>query len=91
MVLITILLVSVVSIFGTNFNVLVPVFAKMELHRDAAAFGFLMSSFGAGALIGAVSLAVLSQWGPKQIFLLGGGHGPFAVPDADRAAKIIRP
>jgi MFS family permease len=71
----TIFLVSVVSVFGTNFNVLVPVFSKMELHRDAAAFGLLMSSFGAGALIGSVSLAILSQWGPKQIILLGGGMG----------------
>jgi MFS family permease len=74
-VLTTILLVSVVSIFGTNFNVLVPVFAKMELNRDAAAFGLLLSSFGAGALIGSVSLAILSQWGPQQIILLGGGMG----------------
>lgn len=74
-VLTTILLVSVVGIFGTNFNVLVPVFAKMELRRDAAAFGLLMSSFGAGALIGSVSLTILSRWGPKQIILLGGGMG----------------
>jgi MFS family permease len=72
-VLMTILLVSVVSVFGTNFSVLVPVFAKMELHRDAAAFGFLMSSFGAGALIGAFSLAVLSRYGPKTSLLIGGG------------------
>jgi MFS family permease len=72
-VMITILLVAVVSIFGTNFNVLVPVFARQELHRDAAAFGFLMSSFGAGALIGAVSLAALSRSGPKPFLLLGGG------------------
>jgi MFS family permease len=72
-VMTAILLVSVVSIFGTNFNVLVPVFAKMELNRDAAAFGFLLSSFGAGALIGAVSLAFMSRSGPKPAFLLGGG------------------
>ena len=74
-VLTTILLVSVVSIFGTNFNVLVPVFAKMELHRDAAAFGLLLSSFGAGALIGSFWLAILSQWGPKHSILLSGGMG----------------
>ncbi|MGO9013786.1 MAG: MFS transporter [Dissulfurispiraceae bacterium] len=72
-VMVTILLVAVVSIFGTNFNVLVPVFARQELHRDAAAFGFLMSAFGTGALIGAVSLAALSRQGPKSSFLLGGG------------------
>ena len=72
-VMVTILLVGVVSVFGTNFNVLVPVFARQELHRDAAAFGFLMSSFGTGALIGAVSLAALSRRGPRSSFLLGGG------------------
>ncbi|MGO9612409.1 MAG: MFS transporter [Dissulfurispiraceae bacterium] len=72
-VLVTILLVAVVTIFGTNFNVLVPVFARQELSRDAAAFGFLMSAFGTGALFGAVSLAALSRQGPKPVFLLGGG------------------
>jgi MFS family permease len=74
-VMVTILLVAVVSIFATNFTVLVPVFARQELHRDAAAFGFLLSSFGIGALIGAVSLAVLSRHGPKPAILLGGGMG----------------
>jgi MFS family permease len=74
-VFITILLVAVVSVFATNFNVLVPVFARQELHRDAAAFGFLLSSFGAGALLGAVSLAFLSRSGPKPAYLFGGGMG----------------
>ena len=71
----TISLVSIVSVFGTNFNVLVPVFTRTELHLDAAAFGFLMSSFGTGALIGSVSLAVMSRLGPKPAYLLGGGMG----------------
>ncbi len=75
LVLVTIVLVSVVSIFASNFNVLVPVFARMELNRDAAAFGFLMSSFGAGALIGAFSLTVLSRSGPRFSLLLGSGLG----------------
>ncbi len=72
-VLMTILLVSVVSVFAANFNVLVPVFARIELHRDAAAFGFLMSSFGFGALIGAFSLTVLSRSGPRPAVLFGSG------------------
>jgi MFS family permease len=75
LVLTTISLVAVVSIFGTNFNVLVPVFVKMELHRDAAAFGFLMSAFGIGALFGAASLAFLSRWEPQPGYMLGGGLG----------------
>jgi MFS family permease len=68
-----ILLVAVVSILGANFNVLVPVFAKDELMQDAAGFGFLMSSFGIGALIGAVSLTIMSKLGPKPALLLGSG------------------
>lgn len=71
----TILLVAVVSIFGANFNVLVPVFARDELMQGAAGFGFLMSSFGIGALIGAASLTVLSRSGPKPALLLGSGIG----------------
>ncbi len=71
----TIALVSVVSVFGVNFNVLVPIFTRQELHLDAAAFGFLMSSFGAGALVGSFSLAIMSRLGPKPAFLLGGGMG----------------
>jgi MFS family permease len=71
----TMLLVAVVSVFATNFNVLVPVFARQELHREAAGFGFLMSSFGIGALLGAVSLAILSRSGPNPALLVGGGAG----------------
>lgn len=73
--LIAISLVAVVSIFGANFNVLVPVFSRIELHRDASALGFLMSSFGAGALLGAASLTYLSRFGPRRSFLFGSGLG----------------
>jgi MFS family permease len=71
----TILLVAVVSVFGVNFNVLVPVFARDELMQDAAGFGFLLSSFGVGALVGAVSLTIMSRLGPKPALLLGSGMG----------------
>lgn len=71
----TILLVAIVSVFAANFNVLVPVFARDELMQDAAGFGFLMSSFGAGALIGAASLTIMSRMGPRTALLLGSGVG----------------
>jgi len=74
-ILTTIILVSAISLFGTNFNVLVPVFARSELHQDAAAFGYLMSAFGAGAFLGAISLTYLSRYGPKQALLFGSGFG----------------
>jgi predicted MFS family arabinose efflux permease len=66
-------LVAVVSVFAVNFNVLVPVFARLELHRDAADFGLLLSSFGFGALIGAISLTYLSRFGPRTSLLYGSG------------------
>lgn len=69
----TILTVAVVSVFAANFNVLVPVFARDELMQDAAGFGFLLSSFGGGALVGAFSLTVLSRLGPKPGLMLGSG------------------
>jgi MFS family permease len=69
----TIPLVAVVSIFAANFNVLVPVFARLELHGDAADFGLLMSSFGFGALVGAVTFTYLSRFGPRMSLLFVGG------------------
>ncbi len=74
-ILTTMILVAAVSVFGANFNVLVPVFARQELHRNATAFGFLMSSFGLGALLGAFSLALFSRRGPEPVILFGGGIG----------------
>lgn len=74
-ILTTIILVAVVGVFGANFTVLVPVFARQELHKDAAAFGLLMSSFGTGALFGAFSLALISRHGPRPGLLLGAGMG----------------
>lgn len=71
----TISLVALVSVFGVNFNVPVPIFTRQELHLDAAAFGFLMSSFGTGALIGSILMVIMSRLGPKPDFLLGGGIG----------------
>lgn len=45
------------SIFGFNYVLLMPVVAKLELHRSASALGLLLSSLGVGALIAALSLA----------------------------------
>jgi len=74
-VMITILLVAVIAVFATNFTVLVPIFARQELHRDATAFGFLMSSFGLGALFGSATLALLSRQAPNPTHLFGSGMG----------------
>lgn len=51
------LLVSLISLTGMPYTVLVPVFAKEVLHGGAHTFGFLMTAAGLGALIGTVTLA----------------------------------
>jgi len=51
------LLLLLVSIMGTPYLVLMPVFASDILQGGAHTFGFLMSATGAGALCGAAFLA----------------------------------
>lgn len=67
-----VLLLSVVSVFAINFNVLVPVLARETLRQGAEGLGFLLAANGVGALSGALTLAWLSHGGPRRLLLLGG-------------------
>jgi MFS family permease len=57
-------LLLVVSVFALNHGVLVPIFAREVLGEGAHGFGLLMASLGAGAVGGAVAIAVLGQGRP---------------------------
>lgn len=48
-----------ISFFVINFNVLIPLIAKHVLGAGAEEFGWLMASLGAGAIAGALTLALL--------------------------------
>ena len=52
-----ILLLGLVSLMGSSYQVLMPVFAKEVLHGGSETYGFLMGAAGLGALLGAVYLA----------------------------------
>ena len=52
------LLLTVVSLVGMPYTVLMPIFAAKILHGGAHTLGFLMASAGVGALIGALTLAM---------------------------------
>jgi MFS family permease len=52
-----ILLLSIVSLMGMSYSVLMPVFAKEILHGGSHVYGFLMGAAGFGALLGALFLA----------------------------------
>src|SRR5262249_48010682 len=62
-------LLASVSFFVINFNVLIPLIAKHVLHGGAEDFGWLMASLGAGAITGALTLAMLVT-----------GRPPLALP-----------
>ncbi len=55
------LTVAVFSLFAMNRFTLLPIFADQVLHTGATGFGFLTASQGVGALVGALSLAVLQR------------------------------
>ena len=51
------LLVAVVALFGQNFRVVLPLFARDVLGGGAEVYGWLTSALGAGAVIGALGSA----------------------------------
>jgi MFS family permease len=54
-------LVSVVSFMALPYTVLMPIFAVKILHGGASAYGTLMGGVGAGAMFGALALAMRQQ------------------------------
>ncbi|KNY29900.1 MFS transporter [Pseudobacteroides cellulosolvens] len=63
----TIIIMTIIGIFGMNFSVLVPVLAKEVLNQQEAGFGFLMSFVGIGSFIGAMFIATISKSGSKKL------------------------
>ncbi len=61
-VLLIIVVVGTISLFGINFNVVLPLFATTVLHAGPTGFGFISSAFGVGSLLSALWLA----WNNKK-------------------------
>ncbi len=61
-VLLIITVIGTVSLFGINFNVVLPLFATDVLHVGPVGFGLISSAIGFGALVSALWLA----WGNKR-------------------------
>ncbi len=64
-------LTFVLSTFCFNFNVTLPVLAKVTLHGHSYVYGLLSAVFGAGALVGALAAASLGRASTK-VLLIGG-------------------
>ncbi len=58
---VSLLLVAVSTMFGAAYLTLMPAFARDILHRGAEVQGYLMSSIGGGALVGAYFLSRITE------------------------------
>jgi MFS family permease len=72
--LVVLAVVTVVSTFCFNFNVLLPVLAKRTLHSGPETFGLLSAAFGAGALFGALMSAVSGRASMRALIVGTGGY-----------------
>ena len=62
-------LTFMLSTFAFNFNVTLPVLARITLHGSGPVFGFLSAVFGAGALVGALVAASRARASTKVLLL----------------------
>src|SRR5262245_18087678 len=75
LVALILILVFSVSSFPMNHGVLVPLFAREELHEGVHVFGLLMASLGAGAVVGAIAIATLGYGRPPLSAVVVPGLG----------------
>jgi predicted MFS family arabinose efflux permease len=66
----TVLIIFFISVIGFNNNVLIPVFAKNILGLKEKGFGILLSAFGVGSVIGALTTTMRANKGVPRPRLL---------------------
>lgn len=68
-------LVSVTSLFGWTYSVLMPIFAGDVLHIGATGYGCLLAANGIGAFLGAITLASLGRDSNRRRLIFVGLFG----------------
>jgi len=66
----TVALVTIMSVFAMNTNVIIPVFTDKVLKLGVTEYGVLMSLNGLGALLGALVMASRAKHGLDRSFLI---------------------
>lgn len=62
-------LVAVIALFGQNFRVVLPVLARDTFGQGAAAYGWLTSALGVGAVLGALAAAGRQRSSVRSLLL----------------------
>lgn len=70
---ILLLYLSVISIFGWSYTVILPVMAEKVFHTGVQGLGYLYSAAGVGSVLGAISVsAYTKKFAGKKLILFGG-------------------
>ena len=85
-VAVTFFTVLLVSTFSFNFDVLLPLVAKLTLDQGAGTFGLIASVFGGGASCGALILATIGQTRLLLVLVGAVGFGTSQLVLAPQAA-----
>lgn len=72
-------LLTVISITGINFSVLLPILAAQTLHSGPEVFGLISSLFGLGAVLGALISAALNRASWSMLLLSAAGYSIFQL------------
>jgi MFS family permease len=64
-----ILLIGLTSLFGMNFQTIVPAYARLELGLSAQGYGFLMSAVGLGSLMASLIQALAARAIPVRALI----------------------
>jgi predicted MFS family arabinose efflux permease len=66
------MLFAIVGIFGWSYSVLLPAFARDELHVGEGQYSLLLSANGIGALLGALTVASVGKRYDRRVLIFGG-------------------
>ncbi len=66
-----VILIGLISLFGMNFQTIVPAYARLQLGLEAHGYGFLLSAVGLGSLVAALIQAVASKARPIRSIIGG--------------------
>lgn len=72
------IIIGIVSIFGWSYTTVLPIIAKREFHLEAAGLGYLYAATGAGSLMAAILVSMLSKK-ISPVFFITGGTVVFAI------------
>jgi MFS family permease len=83
------ILVAVVALFGQNFRVVLPLFARDVLGGGAETYGWLTSALGAGAVIGALATAARETVTAWAMLLAAGAFAVVSILLAGAPGLVV--